>query len=363
MKILNNKYVKYIIISAFLGILLTHYLEYYETKFLSPIYNNIYYRYYKDLKIVNNKNNLVPKSRYKHLDEEVLNPVHIALSCREIALKILENNTKYILISSSEKDKIIEIANFLVHFAEIKKYDNISYAIYPYKFDYPRYNLTSPWYSGMAQGLIIETLLSAYNITDEQIYLRYAQLSGNALRVPVDSGGTANWINRDVVWFEEYASSKNTSHPFVLNGHIFALEGLYWIKKYDENFNNLYSAGLRAVKYFLPKFDKQLWSSYDLYNPITLANPGYQRLHIKQLFQLYNITNDSNFIFYARKFTLQLLLPFGAIFRLIISPHRSLVILFLLNSIITFVVIIIFFKIKLKYNRYRKRFYEQGKGN
>lgn len=328
-----KRFLYQLLIAILISLIATHYLEYYETKFVMPIRNYIYFGRFS-----NSVDDLsANKIYYKFLEQPVINPVMVAKSARVEALAILEGQQAINDSDNSNiRHKILSTANVLMNMLEIEQNNSITFGRWPYEFDYPYYKIKSPWYSGMAQGHGIEVLLAAYILTGEKRYLDSAILAGKAMQIDIANGGTASKIGNSALWFEEYASA-NAEPPFVLNGHIFALNGLWYLKKYSPEFQNTYEAGVQALKQLLPRFDKHVWSHYDLVG--TPANSKYQRIHVRLLRELAGREHNDFFIRYADKFEKQIYLPFGFTYRLIVAPGNMIVGLFVVNTISIFLIL------------------------
>ena len=322
-----------LIIAFLISLFASHYLEYYETQLILPFRNLLYFG---EISSIENSSGL-PETYYEFSEKPVVNPVHVAQSANAEALAILQNQLTIDDIGfSNAKHKILMAANQLVDILEITRSNNQMFGRWPYEFEYPYYNLEPPWYSGMAQGLGIEVLLAAYVVSGEGEYLDAAILAGKAMEIEVRNGGVSTKVANDALWFEEYASA-NAEPPYVLNGHIFALEGLWYLKGYSPEFQSTYEAGLQALKQLLPKFDRYVWSQYDLVG--TPANPKYQRLHVRLLKELAQRDYDSLFIYYADKFERQIYMPFGLTYRLIYAPTTMMMGILILNSLLIFLVL------------------------
>lgn len=325
----------YLMVSLVLGAITTHYLEEVQTSLLVSVRNKVVYG--EGSAVLHDQDEVIPKVRYSFTDEPQINPVSVAQSVKRQAdyvLDLHEAGKEGFLeqLDANELLRVVQVADFLIGYAEKNQNNNLSYWLYPYRFNYPSYDevLTPPWYSGMAQGQVIETLLAAFVITRDESYLSAAQLSANAFYIPVDDGGVTIFSADQGAWFEEYAK-QNTTHPQVLNGHNFALLGLERLLHFDCSYSDIYDQGILALESFLPRFDVGVWSRYDLLK--YMANPKYHRIHIEQLNKLGRDNNNDVLMKYARKFTMQKVVPIGAIYRLIFYPHNSLVIVFSLNTL------------------------------
>jgi len=78
----------------------------------------------------------------------------------------------------------------------------------------------------MARGLGIKVFVLAYKETGETELIKRACKALKAFKVPVEKGDVLQVDEMDSgYWYEEYASPPAIS-SYVLNGHIFALEGI-----------------------------------------------------------------------------------------------------------------------------------------
>jgi len=318
-----------LLFSVLLGIIATSYVGWYEEMLLTPVRNLIVLGQPKP-----HEADEIGPTRYAHA--EGINPVHIAQLARPVALDILMNQEEALRLPEVHRERLLDVADFFVSEGQIFDIDGLPFKVWWYEFDYPYYGLKAPWLSGMAQGQALEVLLAAYEITDNEVYLENARLAANTLAVAVDDGGSATYLENGAIWFEEYAQA-GVAPPRVLNGHNFALEGLWFLCQREAGYCSLYDKGVQGSRTLLPEFDGRIWSFYDLAG--TPANPKYQRIHVQQLRDLEERTGEEIFSRYAKRFEFQLYLPFSAPFRLVHYPNRFLILTTGLN--ITFVFLLL----------------------
>lgn len=313
-----------------IGITLTHYTERYQIKLLKPIRNLIYFGSFYSIETENG----IVKKKYNNLSHSQINPVTITNKVDSFVGIILNQNRLgkpfNNILSDKQKNEITNTSNFLIEYGKLNITESMEYFLLPYNFDLQKYDQTlkAPWYSGMAQGNAIKTMLASFLITNNNKYLNYAKLLANALSIPIDSNGVSIYLSKQKIWFEEYACS-GVKPPFVLNGHNFALIGLFELAHFDNSYKDLFEKGLNSLETELPKFNAFVWSRYDLQKYI--ANPNYHQLHINQLNFLGNLTGSDFLLKYARIFEIQKYVPLGVYFRLFFYPHRFLVINVLFN--------------------------------
>jgi len=151
----------------------------------------------------------------------------------------------------------------------------------------PAYRNPGPWQSAFAQSRGISILLRAFQITGEKKYADIAERALTSFQYPVSDGGVTSYTQWGP-FYEEYTSEVPV---LVLNGHIFALFGLYdFCRVFPENqlSRELFNSGVQTLLNALPDFDLGFWTRYnyciaDFYPDIDPATLTYQRLHIMQL--------------------------------------------------------------------------------
>nr|XP_061830886.1 D-glucuronyl C5-epimerase B-like [Nerophis lumbriciformis] len=158
------------------------------------------------------------------------------------------------------------------------------------------------WYSAMAQGQAMSTLVRAYLLTKDQAYLNAALKAVGPYKVPSAQHGVKAVFMNKYDWYEEYPTSPSS---FVLNGFIYSLLGLYDLsetagEKLGREAGQLLSRGMESLKAMLPLFDTGSGSIYDLRHFMlgtapNLARWDYHTTHINQLQLLASI--DSSPIF------------------------------------------------------------------
>ncbi|XP_071841356.1 D-glucuronyl C5-epimerase B-like isoform X2 [Apostichopus japonicus] len=162
--------------------------------------------------------------------------------------------------------------------------------------------LKANWYSAMAQGQAISTLVRAYEKTKESRYLSSAMKGIKLYQVPSTEGGVQARFMDKYQWYEEYPTNPSS---FVLNGFIYSLIGLYDLKSSASQENgreaaHLFQEGIKSLKALLPMFDTGSGSIYDLRH-ITLgkapnlARWDYHATHITQLQLIASIDPDPIF--------------------------------------------------------------------
>jgi hypothetical protein len=169
-------------------------------------------------------------------------------------------------------------------------------AYWDYNFYFPSYRLKPPFQSGMAQGLVLSTLIYSYSYKNSQETFDLITKTFNSF---LNESSSFVLNHNKQIWFEEYPSQPSS---FVLNGFIFAMIGIwdYYILTNDTRAKNIFDNCVYSLKCNLKTYDMFFWSRYDRF-PGRTASFEYHNLHIDQLNYLYKISNEKTFLFYAIK--------------------------------------------------------------
>lgn len=170
------------------------------------------------------------------------------------------------------------------------------------KLDEEIASLPPGWYSAMAQGQAMSTLVRAYKKTLDYKYLSAALRATKIFRIPSAEGGVLAKLWDKIPWYEEYPT---TPSSFVLNGFIYSLIGLYDLQtmagpEEGREAYQLYTEGMRSLKTLLPLYDTGSGTIYDLrhlylHKAPNLARWDYHATHISQLQLLSSIDPDPIF--------------------------------------------------------------------
>ncbi|GAA3758246.1 D-glucuronyl C5-epimerase family protein [Micromonospora maritima] len=178
---------------------------------------------------------------------------------------------------------------------------------YPYDFDLSRCAgrplLRAPWYSGMAQGEMLSLFVGLAEITGEAKWRTAADNTFLSLTLSASASAPwGSWVDPNgYLWLEEYPVSAGTTGERVLNGHIFALYGVYdyWRLTADERAVAVFDGAASTVRRYLPThFRVTRWASnYSM----GCAQPHvkYHQVHTAQNLKLYEMTWSPTFATYA----------------------------------------------------------------
>ncbi|NXI00356.1 GLCE epimerase, partial [Pachycephala philippinensis] len=160
-------------------------------------------------------------------------------------------------------------------------------------------SLDPGWYSAMAQGQAMSTLVRAYLLTKEPAFLGAALRATAPYKLPAEQRGVKAVFMDRHDWYEEYPTSPSS---FVLNGFMYSLIGLYDLKetageKLGREARLLYERGMASLKAMLPLYDTGSGTIYDLRHFMlgtapNLARWDYHTTHINQL-QLLSTIDDA----------------------------------------------------------------------
>ncbi len=173
-------------------------------------------------------------------------------------------------------------------------------AAWVYRFDLPFYGPTAPWISAMAQGEAISLLLRIWLLEKDDALVRLAHRAFGAFSLPVEKGGVLSSFPDGAPVFEEFPA---VPAPHVLNGHIFALLGVYdfWRVTSDPQAGELFAQATRGLEANLARYDVGWWTLYDLHPTHRLASRMYHRIHVQLMGVLYRLTGESAFRHWQRR--------------------------------------------------------------
>ncbi|XP_055048526.2 glucuronic acid epimerase a [Misgurnus anguillicaudatus] len=169
-------------------------------------------------------------------------------------------------------------------------------------------SLEPGWYSAMAQGQAMSTLVRAYLVTHNPTYLSAAIRATSPFKKTSEQRGVKATFMNKFDWYEEYPT---TPSSFVLNGFIYSLIGLYDVaetagNKLGRDAGVLFGQGLESLKAMLPLFDTGSGTVYDLRHftlgmAPNLARWDYHTTHINQLQLLSSIDSTPIFRDYVKR--------------------------------------------------------------
>ncbi|WP_161958379.1 D-glucuronyl C5-epimerase family protein [Ornithinimicrobium cavernae] len=170
----------------------------------------------------------------------------------------------------------------------------------PFLFPWRGGKQQPPWYSAMAQGQVLSAISRLHEVEPRPEYEAFAaSLSASFQFLPEGAGSPTPWVvdidTEGHLWFDEYPNIGQGK--FVLNGHLFAVWGLYdyWRVFDDAGGLDLANAGLETTKRYMLESRTPGWSShYDVTEFSLLRN--YHQTHVWQMEATYNLTGDPYFL-------------------------------------------------------------------
>ena len=239
-----------------------------------------------------------------YVDVEDKDYVYFPISIGQMGLSVF--HTYLDTQSEVDKDRFLKFPQW---FRDNVTLDNELGAIWYTDVDLPAYKRTDPWQSAFTQSRAISLLLRGFQLTGEPLYKELAEKALIPFTKAVSEGGVTAFTPWGPI-YEEYTADVNT---LVLNGHIFALCGLYdFVRVFRDHHlaNKLFSEGVESTANILPEFDLGYWSRYNLcsapfYPEVDPSTIGYQRLHVLQLDFLHRLTGNKTFQRYMNIFDKQ----------------------------------------------------------
>jgi len=181
---------------------------------------------------------------------------------------------------------------------------------------YDKYTLDFGWASSYSQGIGLSVICRAYQLTKQEKYLQIAEKVLNSFNLDYKNGGILDIDRNGNHWYLEYPANPPA---YVLNGMIYGVFGIYdyWRLTGSPKANRYFQRGIQTLENNLPRYDKGYWSAYDLlFNQYCAGYNYHKNVHISQLDVLYQISNNSIFDKYQRKFDRYLNEPYLSIFKL-----------------------------------------------
>ena len=175
-----------------------------------------------------------------------------------------------------------------------------NYSIFEFSYRHVNYQLPIGWHDAMGQGRIINLMLKAHNLTNDEKYLKETKLLSNAYFVDISDGGLTYKTENNGWWYEHYAH-KDGLNPRVLNGMMFTMQDIHSLYEYtnDPDVKFLFDKGIIALKNELPIYDFFGYTYYD--SLMGSTNYNYQIIHVEKSIWLYEITNENIFLEYHNK--------------------------------------------------------------
>lgn len=138
--------------------------------------------------------------------------------------------------------------------------DGSTFFTYPFPYQALGKPLDPPWVSALAQGFAVGALVRLFRLTGEPEILDFARRALRAMtRLRRRVGQPERWVTfvdeQGCLWFEEYPSAGDPQTR-VLNGHIYAIMGLYSYHRLEPGRETakLMQAGIATVRHYFDAF-------------------------------------------------------------------------------------------------------------
>jgi len=195
-----------------------------------------------------------------------------------------------------KNESIKHIEHFLSLGVQYKKAEFTVLNHYPISL----YNIDYPWPTGLGFGVAMSLLVRLYRLEKKEEYLIGAEKIAKNFTIPVEDGGILRMVDGLTI-LEEYPAEKLSA---ALNGHIFALWGLYDLGQEIKWAKDLFDKLIKELAENIHLWDGGYWSLYDLGyknegGKKNYASAHYHMIHVKQLLILYRISGIAAFGDYA----------------------------------------------------------------
>ncbi|NVM97482.1 D-glucuronyl C5-epimerase family protein [Arthrobacter sp. SDTb3-6] len=202
-------------------------------------------------------------------------------------------------------DRAVSTANYLVKWSVT---DDKGALWFPYRFahDVRTLRLGTPWYSGMAQGMMTSVFVNLYETTGDKHWKKMAASTVKSYDQPKVEAGP--WFQnvklldgKKFLYYEEYPALADEQNAHVVNGHIYALYGLYDYYRIsgDRHVKWLFDVGASSIRDSFGAYrnpGKPSWYSPTYYGRTVWDNPAnYHKGVISQLRTMAGMTGDDEF--------------------------------------------------------------------
>lgn len=157
--------------------------------------------------------------------------------------------------------------------------------------------LRRPWYSAMAQGEALSLFVRLSESTDDPKWRAAADATFASLLVSPQVGRPwASWIHQRYLWLELTTFADTPTGARILNGHMFALFGVYdyWRLTGNPTAGRVARAALTTSLVYARKLRRPYWRSY--YDDYRRGESNaYHYTHVHQLQYLAEMTGDMRF--------------------------------------------------------------------
>ncbi len=175
-------------------------------------------------------------------------------------------------------------------------------AVWIFDFDLTFYGPRAPWISAMAQGEAVSLLLRIHQLRPHPAIPDLVRRAVRPFLFDVEERGVQRCFPDGTPVFEEFPTDPPSR---VLNGHLFALIGLYDYTTCfeDEEVHQLLQRAVAGLPQNLPRYDTGFWNLYDLHPTRRLASPMYVGVHVQLLRVFARLFHEERFATTAEKWS------------------------------------------------------------
>jgi len=244
-----------------------------------------------------------------------------------------------------EEAYIVSVADIFLARYPTERINGSEIIRFPYNADFEVYDgLEKPWYSAMASGHVLVVMLAAADISGDEKYATFARKTFDWFKLSVPDGGCTYKVDSGTL-FEEYCSPKSSyfQSSKVLNGHFFAMDGLFWFLHFnpgDSYARHLIDEATAWSETNTSNYHAKYWSYYDHYaGEGNYADGYYHEVVIMQLDRVVNFYGDvlglktDQLDDSLHDFKLFSLMPLGFIERMIFQRNRMVYVIFFSNML------------------------------
>lgn len=178
---------------------------------------------------------------------------------------------------------------------------------FPYPFNFALHGnladmMTAPWYSGMAQGQALSLFARLAKLTGDPAWRTAADHTFASLQQAPAAGApsVSRVDSKGFLWFDEYPSQDPAKVDLTLNGHMFAVFGVYdyWVLTQDPAAASLFDGSASMVRSYAASFRNVYWQSKYCLRHSTDADK-YHQIHVNQLLYMQSLTGQVAFASYS----------------------------------------------------------------
>jgi len=177
--------------------------------------------------------------------------------------------------------------------------DGAVYYTYPVKRNLYGKTLEANWTSAFSQGFALAAWVKLFSVTQDRKHLDMAKrVLRSFLQIREEPGQSRPWVafvdKSQYLWFEEYPNAKDPQIR-VLNGHIWALQGLYSYYRIEpsDEVLGLLRAGITTVQRYASSF--RIPGEVNRYCLLSQAPDYSSQRSVKHQEWLLNITSEPFF--------------------------------------------------------------------